>query len=342
MKVSPKRRFRSMKIILLFGGRGAEHEVSVLSAGYVYNRLYALGHEVFPIAIAKSGALFLCKGILPGAWQKDASPVRACLDGDTLSFLSNDTRVTPDLVFSVVHGKDGEDGAWQGLFTLARVPFVGADVCASALAMNKRLSKVLAAAAGVPSVPYLAVKKYESDLPARVAHRLRYPLFVKPTSGGSSIGVSRVESESALQNAVNLALSEDEEAMIEEAVDGSEIEVGVLERDGMLLISPPGELCSKSAFYDYNAKYCEKNTDFFLPARLSLWETAYVKQLAASVFRQLGCRGMARVDFLRGKDGKLFFNEINTLPGFTEDSLFPRLFSLIGVDAVTFLTEAHA
>ena len=126
-----------------------------------------------------------------------------------------------------------------------------------------------------------------------------------------------------------------------EAVDGSELEVAVLERDGQLLISPPGEIRTSAPFYDYNAKYREKTTEFLLPAPLSLWDTAYVKQLAATVFRALGCRDYARVDFLRRADGKIFFNEINTLPGFTEDSLFPRLFALIGVDAVTFLTEGR-
>ena len=138
-----------------------------------------------------------------------------------------------------------------------------------------------------------------------------------------------------------LALSEDEEALIEEAVDGSELEVAVLERDGQLLLSPPGEIRTHGAFYDYNAKYHEKTTEFLLPAPLTLWESAFVKQLAASVFRALGCRDLARVDFLRRRDGKIFFNEINTLPGFTEDSLFPRLLSLLGVDALTFLVEGR-
>lgn len=330
-----------MKIVLLFGGRGAEHEVSVRSAAHVYNRLSTLCHEVFPVGIAKNGALFLCKGMPDAAFFQAAPPVSLRFSDGKLSFVTDEICFSPDLVFSVVHGKDGEDGAWQGLFTLAGVDFVGAGVAASAIGMNKRLSKLLAARGGVPIVPYLTAKRYDGDLAARVAHHLSYPLFVKPTSGGSSIGVSRVETEDALAAAVSLALSEDEEALIEEAVEGTEIEVGVLERDGALLISPPGELCAAGAFYDYNAKYREKTTAFYTPARLSLWETAYVKQLAACVFRQLGCRDMARVDFLRRKDGKFFFNEINTLPGFTEDSLFPRLFALIGVDAVTFLTEGR-
>ena len=328
-----------MKIILLFGGRGPEHEVSVRSAAYLYPRLSLLGHEVYSVGIAKDGALFFCCG----APTDDADcPITLSVESGTLHFSVGCVTVAPDLVFSVVHGKDGEDGAWQGLFTLTRTPFVGAGICASALGMNKRLAKAVAAERGVPTVPYIAVRRYTDDLRARVSHRLSYPVFVKPTSGGSSVGVSRVENEAALKDAVCLALSEDEEALIEQAVDGSELEVAILERDGNLCVSPPGEIRTTGGFYDYTAKYIEKTTDFFLPARLSLWETAYVKQLAATVFRALGCRDMARVDFLRQKDGKIFFNEINTLPGFTEDSLFPRLFSLIGIDAVTFLTEGRA
>ena len=328
-----------MKIILLFGGRGPEHEVSVRSAAYLYPRLSRLGHEVFSIGIAKDGSLFFCYG---APSEESDSPVSLSVDSSALLFSVGSVPITPDLVFSVVHGKDGEDGAWQGLFTLTRTPFVGAGICASAIGMNKRLSKHIAAECGVPTVPYIAVKRYTDDLPARVAYRLSYPVFVKPTSGGSSVGVARVESEENLKEAVFRALAEDEEALIEEAVDGTEIEVAVLERDGNLCISPPGEIRTANAFYDYNAKYLEKTTEFFLPARLSLWETAYVKQLAATVFRALGCRDMARVDFLRGADGKIFFNEINTLPGFTEDSLFPRLFALVGIDAVTFLAEGRA
>ena len=324
-----------MRIVLLFGGRSAEHAVSVRSASYVYRRLAALGHEVFPVGIDPNGALFLNEGD-PALPCK--TPITLSTDGGTLRFADS---ISPDLVFSVVHGKDGEDGAWQGLFTLTKTPFVGAGICPSALGMNKRLSKILAAACGVPTVPYLSAKRYTNDLSARIAHRLSYPLFVKPTSGGSSVGVSRVESENELKAAVMLALSSDDEALIEEAVDGTELEVAILERDGQLLISPPGEIRTHARFYDYSAKYHEKDTEFFLPAPLSLWESAYVKQLAATVFRALGCRDMARVDFLRRHDGKIFFNEINTLPGFTEDSLFPRLLSLIGVDAVTFLTEGR-
>ena len=333
-----------MKILLLFGGRGAEHAVSVRSAASVLSRLSALGHTVLPLGVSRTGALLapiLKDGALPFVWEENATPVTLSSEGNGIRSAFPEGPVTPDLIFSVLHGKDGEDGAWQGLFTLTRTPFVGAGVCASAVGMNKRLSKILAAAVGAPTVPYLAVRAYDDTLPDRVRERLKYPLFVKPTSGGSSVGVSFVERSADLKRAVLLALGEDEEALIEEAILGSELEVGVLEREGSLLISPPAEIRTAGTFYDYDTKYNTKTASFLLPAPLSLWETAFVKQIAASVFRALGCRDMARIDFLKGKDGRIFFNEINTLPGFTEDSLFPRMFAPLGVDPLAFLVEGR-
>ena len=331
-----------MKIVLLFGGRGAEHAVSLLSAKHVYARLATQRHEILCVGMDKRGALFRYASV-PRDTDGGGAPVSLLFSGGRLFFAdSTGTPLPVDLVFSTIHGKDGEDGTLQGVFTLGGIPFVGAGVTASAIGMNKRITKELVRAAGVPTVPYLSVRDLSEDLPARIEQKLRYPLFVKPASGGSSIGVSRVESKEALAAAVKLALANDEEALIEEAVQGSEIEVAVLEKDGVLLLSPPGEIQTPGGFYDYQTKYREKTARFSLPAPLSEAECAHVKQLAAAVFRTLGCRDMARVDFLRGEDGTLFFNEINTLPGFTEDSLFPRLFGLIGVDPVLFLTEGRA
>lgn len=331
-----------MKIALLFGGRGSERAVSRLSAKAVYPRLLSLGHEVLPVFIDRAGAFFKTDGIPEEKFPSEAQPLSLVLREGTLLFAGGNTRFAPDLAFSLVHGQDGEDGAWQGLFTLSRTPFVGAGVTASAVGMNKRIAKELAHLHGVPIVPYLSVKNADEATLAKVNQVFSFPLFVKPAVGGSSVGVSRVTRAEALAPAIKCALAECEEALIETAVDGTEIEVAVLERGGVLLLSPPGEIRTQGSFYDYNTKYGEGGAKFRLPAPLSLWETAYVKQLAATVFRLLGCRDLARVDFLRRADGKIFFNEINTLPGFTEESLFPRLFSLIGIDPILFLTEGRA
>ncbi len=333
-----------MKLALLFGGRGAERTASLLSARAVLSRLLTLGHEVLPVGVTPTGTLVRYAGApdaLDERFFTESTPLSLVFEDGVLFFKEGETHHRPDLVFSVLHGLDGEDGAWQGVFTLGRLPFVGSSVAASAIAMNKRLTKELVASHGVPTVPHVTVKGFDAALPTRLSDALVYPLFVKPATGGSSVGISRVSADGELEDAVTLALAYSDEVLIEEAVTGSEIEVAVLERDGVLLLSPPGEIRPTGAFYDYDAKYQSKTADFRLPAPLSLWETAYVKQLAASVFRILGCRDLARVDFLRREDGRIFFNEINTLPGFTEDSLFPRLFSLIGVDPLVFLTEGR-
>ena len=334
-----------MNIVLLFGGRGAEHAVSVKSAACVLRVMRKRAYTCFPIGVNKAGGFFLFRGTpdeLTDTWEAHALPVCAVLRGGRLSFVPPDgTPIRPDLVFSVLHGKDGEDGTMQGLFTLTNTPFVGSGVGASALCMNKRLCKELALYHGIPTPAFVRVKRLCEETVTRITERLSFPVFVKPTSSGSSVGVSRVANEEALADAILLALAESEEAIVEEAVEGSELEVAVLEKDGTLLLSPPGEIRTQDGFYDYNAKYKEKKALVTLPAPIPLWETALVKQLAATLFRLFGCRDLARVDFLRRADGKIFFNEINTLPGFTEDSLFARLFSLIGVDVITFLTEGR-
>lgn len=334
-----------MKIVLLFGGRGAEHAVSVLSAASVLALLSARAYEVYPVGVSRDGAFLHYRGAhseLCASWEAQSAPLSLTFRNGSLFFCERgEPDFSPELVLSVLHGLDGEDGTLQGLFTFGRIPFVGSPVAASAMTINKRIAKELAAHHGIPTVPFVPVRRLCEQTVARITHRLSFPMFVKPTSSGSSVGVSRVESEEALPAAIALALSEGDEALVEEAVDGSELEIAVLERDGTLLLSPPGEICTAGAFYDYDAKYKEKTAALRLPAPIPLWETAFVKQLAATVFRLFGCRDFARVDFLRRHDGKIFFNEINTLPGFTADSLFPRLFSLIGVDALTFLLEGR-
>lgn len=328
-----------MKIALLFGGRGAERAVSLLSARAVFPRLLSLGHTLLPVFSDGDGAFFHTEGIPDDPLHHGGHPLSLILREGRLLFAEEAGDFAPELVFSLIHGLDGEDGAWQGLLTLARVPFIGAGVTASAIGMNKRITKELVHVHGVPVVPYLSVTAADEATLTRVGQSFSFPLFVKPVTGGSSVGISRVTEAEALPAAIQAALAESEEALVERAVLGTEIEVAVLEREGVLLLSPPGEIRTPKHFYDYDAKYGGAAVEFRLPAPLSLWEIAYIKQLAATVFRLLGCRDMARVDFLRDTDGRIYFNEINTIPGFTEDSLFPRLFGLIGVDPILFLTE---
>ena len=336
-----------MKIVLLFGGRSAEHEVSVRSAAYVLPKLILRGYDTVPVGVRKDGTPARYVGppsALSAGWERYSLPLSLSVRGERLSFLGPEgDAFSPELVFSLLHGTYGEDGAWQGLLTLAKVPFIGSGVLPSALAMNKRVAKELAAHHAIPVTPFVRVNRICEETRHRVECALRYPVFVKPTSQGSSVGVSRVERSEALLPAIEAALAHDNEALVEEAVEGSELEVAVLERDGTLLLSPPGEIRPRGVFFDYDAKYGEQpGADYLLPSPISLWESAYVKQLAATIFRLFGCRDLARVDFLRRHDGRIFFNEINTLPGFTEDSLFPRLLSLIDVDPIAFLLEGRS
>ena len=335
-----------MKVVLLFGGRGAEHDVSLASAAHLLPLLRRTGHTVYPVGVCRDGGILHYMGdeLTPSdEWQKDALRLFPTITERGLLFAKRAGECFyPDLVFSVLHGTDGEDGAWQGLFKLTRTPFVGADLLSSALCMNKRLSKELAISHGLPTAPYLAAREYSEALCARVSHTLRYPLFVKPTSGGSSFGISRVSDPSGLKDAIALALSFDSEALIEEEIAGTELSVGVLSRGSTLLLSPPGQIIPSRDFYDYTAKYGDSETKIQIPAALPLWETALVKQMAATLFRLFGCRDLARIDFLRRTDGKIFFNEINTLPGFTAHSLFPALFAALSVDPIAFLLEGRA
>ena len=335
-----------MKVVLLFGGRGAEHDVSLSSAAFVLPRLKTAGHTVFPVGVCRDGSILHYTGdadALSHDWQKDARALLLTLSRGKLLLAEREGECfIPDIVFSVLHGTDGEDGAWQGLFTLTRTPFVGSNILSSALCMNKRLAKELAAAHGLPVVPYLFTHEYSEAFAARVSHTLRYPLFVKPTSGGSSVGTSRVADPAELKAALSLALSHDGEALVEEEIAGSELSVGVLSRGNTLLLSPPGEITTPRGFYDYAAKYEKNEAQIQIPASLPLWETALVKQMAATLFRLFDCRDLARIDFLRRADGRIFFNEINTLPGFTAHSLFPALFAPLCVDPLIFLLEGRA
>ena len=303
-----------MNVVLLFGGRGAEHAVSVRSAASVFSAMQERSYRCFPIGVSKTGEFLFFQGALSElseGWEQHSVPICAVLREGTLAFdLPDGTTISPDLVFSVLHGKDGEDGAFQGLFTLSATPFVGSGVCASALCMNKRLCKELALYHGIPTPAFVRVRRLCEETVTRITERLSFPVFVKPVSSGSSVGISRVTRKEELADAILLALAESEEAIVEEAIEGSELEVAVLEKDGTLLLSPPGEIRVRGGFYDYTAKYEEDRATVTLPAPIPLWETALVKQLAATLFRLFGCRDLARVDFLRRTDGKIFFNEI--------------------------------
>jgi len=349
---------KKIRIAVLYGGRSGEHEVSLQSAASVIRHLDPERFEILPIGIDKEGRWHRNDGALsagatgreiPVAIDAPAVVLPPFSSGDETALMSiggvgDEQRI--DVVFPVMHGTLCEDGAIQGLCELADVPYVGAGVLASAVGMDKDVAKRLAAAAGIPIVPYLALKsdRWESDrgknggavLAAWVGVKLGYPAFVKPANMGSSVGVHKAHAAEELDAALADAFRFDTKVLVERAVDGREIELSVLENIEPAeppLVSIPGEIAPTHEFYSYEAKYLDENgAALIIPAELSDTEIARAQEIAREVFLALECEGMARVDlFLDRSSGEFYFNEVNTIPGFTTISMYPKLWEASGI-----------
>lgn len=325
-----------MKVGLVFGGRSVEHVVSVRSARTVLEGLRQAGHEVTALGIAESGAW------LP----PDIS--MACLEGtdkalpasrqDPRTSLLHLVAAKVDAVFPIVHGTYGEDGTLQGLFEMLDLPYVGCGVLASAVAMDKLVSKRLFEAAGLPTVPWTSTTRGQfaqnPDLALSATGTMGLPLFVKPSVGGSSVGCKLVKHRADLVEAVRFALRFDDTVLIEQGVKAREIEVAVLGGAGDLAASAIGEIVPGKEFYDYEDKYLKDDAKLLAPAPIDDATAAEVKRLGMLAMNALGGSGLARVDFFL-VGSKLYLNEINTLPGFTNVSMYPRLWGLAGVPLPT-------
>jgi len=324
---------KKTKVGLIFGGRSAEHEVSLVSAAAVYRNLDPNTYEVISIYIRKEGTWEIVKSpLLP-----DREPTRE----QARSFLpwgnpGLDQTPAPDIYFPVLHGPYGEDGTIQGLLEMADVPYVGAGVLASAVGMDKTLSKALFEMRGLPVVPYRILldpdwARERKSLVDGILKELPFPVFVKPSNLGSSVGISKVKSLGDLEAAIELAFSYDRKVIVEEGVQGREFECSVLGNDHPAA-SLPGEVIPYREFYDYRDKYVDGKTGFVIPAKLSAALISEIQRLAVSAFRAIDGAGMARVDFFYAEGpGKLYVNEINTIPGFTEISMYPRLWEESGL-----------
>ena len=325
-----------LSVALLFGGRSGEHEVSLRSASSVAEALRKT-HDVRPVLIDKTGRWLLQADVEPrpsGGTPVSLAPVPA--EEGRLRRVADGAEVArPDVFFPILHGTFGEDGTIQGLFELAAVPYVGAGVAASAAAMDKEMMKALFAHAGLPQGPWRVLRGRDPDAEARLLRELGLPLFVKPANLGSSVAVSKVKRAPDLDRALATAFSFDTKILLEAAVDAREIEVSVLGNDRPEA-SLPGEIVPDREFYDYDSKYSpESRTELFLPARLDAALTTEVRDLAVAAFRAVGACGYARVDFFLEKaTGRVLVNEINTIPGFTSISMFPKLWELSGLSSV--------
>ena len=335
-----------LNVCVLFGGISPEHEVSLRSAESVLNNMDKEKYNIFPVGITKEGEWLLYGGtdyaLLPtGQWQEHPnnrpaaiSPVRGqgllSFEGDAV------VREQIDVVFPVLHGENGEDGAVQGLLQLAGIPYVGPHISASAVAMDKTLTKLVADNAGIAQAKWQLVRNSElqhrmDEILTAVEEKFTYPVFVKPAGTGSSVGVSKAADREALKDALLCAGVYDEKILVEEFIDGHEVEVAVMGNDSPVA-SEVGEIDSGAEFYDYDAKYVSDTSVAYIPARIPAETAEQLREQAVKVYTAIGCKGLSRVDFfVTYGDERVVFNEINTLPGFTSISMYPKLFVASGI-----------
>jgi D-alanine-D-alanine ligase len=330
-----------LRVGLLFGGRSVEHEVSVTSAASIFKALDPTHYEVHLVAIDQGGRWHLAPPALPPRTTIEGEEVTLpAVPGGGALLASSGGPVSKvaelDVVFPIVHGRGGEDGALQGLLELANVPYVGSGVLGSALQMDKEVSKRLLAAAGLPVLPWVAASSAElarlpEDLVARVIAKLGLPVFVKPANLGSSVGISRVVEEAELLPALHEAARYDTKILVERGIPARDIEVALLGNDP-IEASVPGEIRTERPFYDYEAKYVDEETELLVPAPVPDELAERLQATAIEAFRALEGEGLGRVDYLVHRDTlEPFVNEVNSLPGFTDASMYPRLWEASGL-----------
>lgn len=346
-----------IRVAVVFGGRSSEHTISCLSAGSVLGNLDPARFEAVPVGITREGRWVLGTGDstqlairgreLPSvddgkglvlAGDPSSRGLVAVEPGRESELLSQ-----VDVVFPVLHGAFGEDGTIQGLLELAGIPYVGPGVLASAAAMDKETAKKLLAAEGLPVGTFTALKRSQSTLDEDDKAKLGLPVFVKPSRAGSSVGISRVTTWDDLDAAIEFARETDPKVLVEAAVVGREVECGVLEfPDGHVEASLPAEIRvlseDENAWYDFETKYLGDDAELDIPAKLDDSLTEKLRAMAVQAFHALDCQGLARVDFFVGADGEPTINEVNTMPGFTTKSAYPKMWEVTGVDYATLLT----
>lgn len=333
IKKKEKSRPKKIKIGLLFGGRSHEHEVSLRSSASIFNNLDRKKYNIVCVYINKRGN-----------WKTVPSPllsIQELAKGPFSPFLPWGTKNLPqtikaDIYFPVLHGPYGEDGTIQGLFEMADVPYVGAGVMASAVGMDKAVMKTLFKAKNLPVVKHLILlefewKKNKEKILKKIKMEFLLPFFVKPANLGSSVGISKVKDYAQTSKALRDAFTHDRKILVEEGIKGRELECSVLGNDNPR-VSLPGEIIPHREFYDYRDKYLDGKTTFGIPAKLPSSVIKDIQRISLESYRAIDCSGMARVDFfLEDKTGKIYLSEINTIPGFTEISVYPKLWEAGGL-----------
>ena len=335
------------RLLLLFGGRSGEYEVSLVSASAVLRHVPADKYDVTTVGITRDGKWYLYTGsydaIQSGAWADDPSNLPCVVSADfgareLIVFDSSVRRIPVDAAVAVIHGTQGEDGTLQGLFELAGIPLVGCTAETSAICMDKAAAKSMMTGAGIRCADGIDLSRvgwsrHQAELVAEAEAKLGYPMFVKPSRAGSSVGVSKVADRDALVCAVGLAFEWDYTVLVEKCIVGREIECAILTApDGTVTVSEPGEIDPGSEFYDYDTKYKNDTASYFIPARLTPALRDEVRATAKKAARIFGIRGLSRVDFFVTDGGEVILNEINTMPGFTPISMYPQLMAHGGLD----------
>lgn len=338
-------------VAVIFGGISTEHEVSLRSATSVIQNTDPEKYTVIMVGIAKDGRWYHYTGpvedLVGGGWERNGHTRPAVLTPDpSVGGLLVQTEsgwepLPVDIVFPVLHGKGGEDGTLQGLLDMARIPYVGCGVAASVNCMDKAYAKMIFTQCGIPNAAWIFARPGDEQgsafaaLEARVAKELGYPAFVKPCNQGSSVGVGKAANADELQAALAEAFRYDTRVIIEEELKGQEVECAVMGNEAPVASAVLGEIAPTHGFYDYEGKYLDDSTTLYIPARIGEEETRLVREMAVKAYKALSCTGLSRVDFFVKHNTPagqaVVLNEINTLPGFTSISMFPKLFMASGM-----------
>ena len=332
------------RVAVLFGGASSEHDISLKSATFVMENIPKDKYDVICIGITKKGRWLYYPGdisaIATGEWERNPDCASAVLSPDPLhkGFITMENGEASvkniDVVFPVLHGRNGEDGTVQGLLDLAKIPYVGCGLLASACCMDKAVTHTILDYNGIRTAKWRMLLEYEmNDLEARceqIAAELGYPLFIKPANSGSSIGVHRAENKQELLDGIREAFSHDEKVIVEEQIVGRELEVAVFGYDAPFA-SFVGEISSCKEFYDFDAKYVLDGSQLSIPAELTLEKNREFQEVAVKAYKAMGCKGLSRVDFFLTEKDEIILNEINTMPGFTSISMYPKLMRHLGM-----------
>jgi len=324
---------KKIKVGIIFGGKSSEHEVSLMSTKSIVKAINKDKYEIILIGIDKNGSwsYYNIKNYLLNENNPKTIKLGRPLKALQMDFSKLNVQKPFDVAFPVLHGLNGEDGTVQGFLKLFEIPFIGADVLGSAIGMDKDVSKKLLRDANIPIANFLTFRKSEQISFPKIKKELGFPFFIKPANAGSSVGVSKIKDQKLFKEAIYSAFMHDSKILAEEYIKGREIECSVLGNENPIA-SLPGEVVPLHEFYSYEAKYIDENgAKLICPAELSKKTIKDVQELAIKTYKTLELKGMARVDFFLKANGKLFVNEVNTIPGFTKISMYPKLWEISGL-----------